>query len=149
MLRICLACQSPFKPHPNVPSQKYCSQVPCQKARRREWQQRKLHTDEDYKRNQREAQKEWRRKNSDYWSLYRQSNPDYVARNKMLQKLRNTEARNAKEIEDKVTGMIAKMDASIRKPKIITGYYMLYPVAGGKIAKMDKLLVKIDVITNF
>jgi len=44
--------------------------------------------------------------------------------------------------------MIANMDASIRKPEIISGYYMLYPVAAGKIAKMDQLLVRIDVITS-
>ena len=148
MLRICIACRSPFRPHPNVPSQKYCSQDACQRARRREWQQRKLQSDEDYKTNQKAAQKEWCRKNPHYWKLYRLSNPDYAARNKTLQKLRNTKARNAAELQNKEAGMIANMDASIRKPEIISGYYMLYPVAAGKIAKMDQLLVRIDVITS-
>ena len=44
--------------------------------------------------------------------------------------------------------MIAKMDALNSKFELISGYYMLYPIASGKIAKMDKMLVKIELISR-
>ena len=42
--------------------------------------------------------------------------------------------------------MIAKMDDLKGKSYIKSGYYMLSPISTGKIAKMDEILVKIEVI---
>lgn len=148
MLRICRHCQSPFRPHQKVPGQRFCSSNTCQKARHRIWQKQKLKNDPDYKKNQREAQKTWRVKNPDYWRNYRNKHPDYVERNNSLQKIRNTKSRYDLSTHPKESLMIAKMDELIRQSELIPGYYMLYPVVTGKIAKMDEMLVRIEVITK-
>ncbi len=148
MLRICIQCQSPFRPHIKVPNQKVCIKKKCQKARRLLWQKQKLQKDDDYKKNQTMAQKAWIKKNPDYWRNYRENHPDYVKRNRILQRKRNFKTRHGvKHLENK-TPMIAKMDELIEKSSLISGYYMLYPIAGRRIAKMDEMLVKIEVITR-
>ncbi|PXF54723.1 MAG: hypothetical protein C4B58_15655, partial [Deltaproteobacteria bacterium] len=43
----------------------------CQKARRRKWQKEKLATDEAYRANQADCQMAWRQRNPDYWRRYR------------------------------------------------------------------------------
>ena len=94
------------------------------------------------------AQKAWIKKNPDYWRNYRENHPDYVKRNRILQRKRNFKTRHGvKYLEDK-TLTIAKMDELIEKSSLISGYYMLYPIAGRRIAKMDEMLVKIEVITR-
>ncbi|MEI7291802.1 hypothetical protein WCQ02_06615 [Paraburkholderia tropica] len=49
--RLCLACGNAFVPLLHVPHQRYCSSEACQRARRREWQNRRLRTDSDYRDN--------------------------------------------------------------------------------------------------
>lgn len=87
MLRTCNYCQSLFHPHKKVPSQKFCSKNKCQKARWRQWQKQKMQNDVDYKKNQQEAQKEWCKKNPDYWRSYRKNHPGYVERDEVFQKM--------------------------------------------------------------
>ena len=147
MLRICEYCQSPFRPHKKVPNQKYCSSNTCQKDRRRRWQRRKRLDDEDYRTNQYDAQKSWQQKNPDYWRKYRVEHPGYVERNKRLQKKRYLKAKNATLHPESKIQKIAKMDDLTQKSYIKSGYYMLYPVDVDNIAKMDTLLVRIEVIT--
>ena len=48
---------------------------------------------------------------------------------------------------DIVKSEIAKMDVPTKKNNIISGYYKLIPITDGKIAKMEVLVVKIEVIT--
>ena len=147
MLRICIHCQSPFRPHQKVPNQKFCSSAECQTARRMKWQKQKIKKDDDYKKNQARAQKAWAKNNPEYWRNYRESHPEYVRRNRMLQKKRNIKSRlgfNCPEISSQV---IAKMDELHPKYHLISGYYMLYPIKSGKIAKMDEMLVKIEIIS--
>ncbi|WP_155305092.1 hypothetical protein [Desulfosarcina widdelii] len=146
MLRICKNCQSPFRPHYKVPNQKYCSSDTCQKARRNDWQRQKRHNDDDYKKNQDEAQKNWSSKNSDYWGKYRDEHPEYVERNKRLQKKRYVKAAKARIHDEANNHKIAKMDYLIQKSLIKPGYYILYPADPDNIAKMDPLLVKIEII---
>ena len=112
------------------------------------WQKQKLKKDEDYKKNQAIAQKAWAKRNPEYWRNYRKNHPEYMRRNKMLQKRRNFRSRhrlNFPEINDQ---MIAKMDELGGKSKLLSGYYMLYPITNGKIAKMDEMLVKIELISK-
>ena len=148
MLRICRYCQSPFRPHPKVPIQKYCSSETCQKARRRKWQKQKMQSDEDYKKNQREALSAWRKNNLGYWRRYRTNHPAYVEKNRMLQKKRNAKIRQRSKRQGGRVDRIAKMDELEQRNALGSGYYMLYPVALGQIAKMDEMLVKIDVISK-
>jgi hypothetical protein len=148
MLRICTNCQSPFRPNQKVPSQKFCSKSQCQKERRKKWHRKKLQEDDDYKKNQANAQKTWTKKNPEYWKIYRAKHPEYVEKNKMQQTKRNQRYKVGRNCLPNGTDMIAKMDELILKSDLVSGYYMLYPVAVGKIAKMDEMLVRIEVISK-
>ncbi len=73
----CAHCGVCFTPAPQVPNQTYCSEIGCQKERRRQWQKSKLQSDPDYRDNQSRAQKAWTDRNPDYWRKRRQNRPDY------------------------------------------------------------------------
>lgn len=75
MQRHCACCGKSFKPRPQVPDQAYCSELDCQRARKRQWQQTKLRSDPDYRYNQRDAQRAWLDRNPDYWRTYREAHP--------------------------------------------------------------------------
>jgi hypothetical protein len=107
-------------------------------VRRRLWQKEKLATDEDYRRNQGDAQRRWRESHRDYWREYRQSHPDYSERNRCLQRERNHLRRRE---------MVAKMDALAPRTSVAPGTYQLLPYEPGGIAKMDALIVKIDLVS--
>ena len=147
MLRICLNCRSPFRPHPKVPNQKFCSQRECQRARRTIWQRQKRQRDDDYKANQLIAQKNWIKNHPEYWKTYRANHPEYVTRNNNLQKKRNLRYRRSLCLSKGSDGANVKMDKLIRQSSLISGYYMLYPIGSDTIAKMDALMVKIDLIS--
>jgi hypothetical protein len=53
------------------------------------------------------AQSSWQEKNSDYWSKYRASHPDYVEHNRENQRERNHRRRR----QDTDRSLVAKMDA--------------------------------------
>ena len=60
-----------------------------------------MHGDPDYRDNQRAAQQAWSQRNPDYWRDYRETQPDYVQRNRERQRSRNQGR----------AGDLAKMDA--------------------------------------
>jgi len=140
MEKSCLCCKKRFKPHPAVPHQGYCSDPGCQKARKRRWQKEKLARDSDYRDNQASAQRQWRRRNNDYWKRYREEHPAYTERNRMAQKERNQGRRSGSEI--------AKMDELKEETLIPSGCYRLVPLCNGGIAKMDELIVELGVISR-
>ena len=57
--RRCAACDRAFRPRAQIPHQRYCALAACQRERRRRWQLSKLHSDADYRANQRQAQRAW------------------------------------------------------------------------------------------
>lgn len=135
----CIHCVREFKANPRVKNQKYCRDKKCQRARRASWQRRKLARDPDYQDNQRRCQKQWQEHNPGYFRLYRDSHPDYVRRNRILQQMRN-----AKRRKDKQGKMVAKMDSLIRPYYSRKGsIFRLIPQNGRLIAKMDSLRVKL------
>ena len=134
----CAGCGRSFLPNPKVPRQRYCSRAPCQRARRSLWQKEKLATDEDYRRNQADAQRRWREGHRDYWRRYRERHPEYCRRNRHLQGERNHVRRGRP---------IAKMDSLATRSSVISGTYELVPVDSGGIAKMDALIVNIEVVS--
>jgi hypothetical protein len=141
-------CTSPyFHPHVKVPNQNYCSSIDCQRERRRIWQKSKRSNDDDYKKDQIDAQNVWLRRNPGYWKEYRKNNPGYTERNRRLQKIRNLRAKHRLKVRNSKIEKIAKMDEYEQKKAMLSGYYTLYPINVDKIAKMDAILVKIDVIT--
>ena len=142
--RKCKHCDQSFSPRPQNPDQQYCSERVCQRARKRLWQQRKLLSDPDYHANQRAAQSCRQEKNPEYWSKYREKNPDYVERNRDRQRQRNRRWRE----QDTGRIPIAKMDASKSESSINPGRYLLSRVERGVIAKMDALIVEINVVSG-
>ena len=130
------SCRRLFLPNPRVKNQQYCKKKACQRLRKNLWQKHKMASDADYQDNQRDCQKEWRKRNPDYWRRYRSQHPDYVKRNRLLQKERDKN-RHFKNL--------AKMDASKKSFPVKPGSYYLIPVTGN-LAKMDALPLKIFLI---
>jgi hypothetical protein len=142
--RRCKHCQQTFHYRPQNPDQQYCSQQVCQQARKRNWHRQKLLTDADYRANQRDAGHCWQEKNPDYWRKYRETHPDYARRNRERQQERNRRRReqNSSEVP------IAKMDASNPASPFSSGRYQLRRVDTDLIAKMDALIVEINVVSS-
>ncbi len=142
----CAACGDRFTPRWNVPDQEYCSKPECQRERRRRWQREKLKQDPDYRANQAAAQRSWRKRNPEYWRKYRQTHPEYTARNRIQQRERNRHRGQVATGPSPST--IAKMDEYPDKSPIASGTYRLIPVTGPGIAKMDAYLVKMHVLSD-
>ena len=145
MQKKCEYCRRTFTPRTCVPNQKYCSNHKCQKARRHLWRRRKLASDPDYKANQADAQKRWRRKNQDYWKQYRQSHPNYADRNRKLQERRNRRRNGNKHLQ-LACETIAKSDVTAGTKPVPSGFYKLVPIKPDMIAKSDELIVQLTVI---
>ncbi|MDO9469003.1 MAG: hypothetical protein Q7J36_17010 [Thiobacillus sp.] len=137
--KLCAACGQLFMPRPQTPTQIYCPAHDCQRERRRRWQQSKRHHDPDYHDNQARAQQAWSRRNPDYWRQYRDVHPAYVARNREMQRERNSRKKDRP---------IAKMDASTAAlaPRLASGVYYLMPLKDSGIAKMDAWMVEITML---
>lgn len=146
MRKRCKNCHLLFIPNPRVKNQQYCSHPDCQRARKREWQRKKLQTDPDYRQAQREANDNWRSKNRDYWKQYRQKNSKYTEKNRQLQRERNK--KRSQKLQNLTRSMIAKMDASNGEIRQISGKYKLIPLFGSGIAKMDALTVELSLIST-
>jgi hypothetical protein len=140
MERSCLCCKKNFNPHPAVHHQRYCGDRECQKSRKRKWQKEKLAIDSDYRANQAEAQRQWRRRHKDYWKQYRKNHPLYMEANRRGQGERNRVRR--------LGSGIAKMDELTGKSVIRSGRYRLIPVCNPQIAKMDELIVELGILSG-
>jgi hypothetical protein len=136
--RLCLACGNAFVPLLHVPRQRYCSSKACQRARRRNWQNRRLRVDDDYRDNQARAQAKWRAGHSSYWREYRATHPTYRERNRSMQKIRNAR-RNFEPI--------ANMDVVRSRQSLGSGFYMLCDANAPGTAKMDAWTVHIAVLS--
>jgi len=121
------ACRRLFLPNPHVKNHRYCNRRDCQSLRKRLWQRQKMKNDPDYRDNQRDAQQCWMEQNRDYWRRYRSQHPQYVKRNRLLQRERDRRRRLRK---------LAKMDTSDRISFVKAGSYYLIP-AKEDLAKMD------------
>lgn len=147
MEKICASCGRLFPLNPKVSHQSFCSEKKCQKKRRSLWQQKKRLTDRAYRENQRDAQKSWVKRNRGYWKKYREGHTEYAERNRKLQKVRNQKKRDLNNLPDFVKSKIAKMDLSNPNSSLISGYYMISPITGDEIAKMDVIVARIDVLS--
>jgi hypothetical protein len=148
MKKICEYCGQLFPLNPKVPGQGFCNREKCQKKRRSLWQKEKRSTDKAYRENQNDAQEARAKRNEDYWMKYRKDHTAYTEKNRKLQKNRNQKRKELRSLPDFVKSEIAKMDASKSKSNLISGYYRLTPITDDRIAKMDVLIIKIDVITS-
>ena len=118
----CRCCGQPFRPRPQNPTQSYCSDPACQRARKRAWQRAKRARDPDYRANERAAQRAWVQAHPQYWRAWREGHPQYVVRNRQAQGVRNARRR--------VAGLIANGDASTRESVLAAGTYRVEPWPG-------------------
>jgi len=124
-------CRRLFVPDPRVKNHRYCGRQECRRLRKRRWQSQKMKTDPDYRKNQQESHQCWREQNHDYYQGYRAKSPQYVTRNRLLQKLRDQKRRDRHNL--------AKMDESNPLYPVKPGYYHLIPAKSDH-AKMDSIL---------
>jgi hypothetical protein len=136
---LCVYCGDYFDPSPRHKNQTACRKVKCQRARKAAWQRHKIKTDPDYRFNQKVCQKHWAEANPGYWKEYRKKNPEKAERNRILQAVRNRQARSSPLKEKTDMSVIAKMDASKPDNFEVLGQFWMVPV----IAKMDALKVNI------
>ena len=140
----CLECQQPFSLKRN-PQQKFCHQSKCQNARKRSWRLNKRNQEpEQYKSSQRLSDQEWQSKNSQYWSFYRATHPEYVLKNRQQQKIRDqSRSQGTAKVN---ASLLAKSDVLLKESPIKSGIYYLIP-SHDLLAKSDALLVKISLIS--
>jgi len=125
-----------FSPNPRVKNQRYCDKEECQRVKKRRWQRQKLKDDPQYRKDQKESQQCWTEQNQDYWKRYRNQHPEYVVRNRLLQKERDQKHRSKN---------LAKMDALKPISSVKAGSYYLIP-GTADLAKMDALSHKYRLI---
>jgi hypothetical protein len=133
--------------NPRIKDQEFCGKPACQRARKTDWERRKIKTDEDYRANREESQRAWIDKHPGYYKAYRKRNPKKVTRNRIRQKIRNRKrAKRLRRIVGEQAApdqKIAKMDTLEPTKDKLLGTFWLVP----EIAKMDALTVQIIEIT--
>jgi len=135
-------CGDYFLPCAQVPHQEYCSKPECQRARKHEWNRRKLASDGDYRENRRAAQRRWAKKNSGYWREYRQRHKDSADRNR-----RDQGPRDLRRKLVSLCSRIAKTDECRAKNIVLTGRYKLVPIRGDTITKTDESIIEMIAIS--
>jgi len=134
---VCRHCRKTIRdPNPRIKNQTHCNEPACQRARKAQWQRKKMRTDPDYRKNQMDAKDQWRLGNPGYWKEYRRKNKAYTKRNRDLQKVRDARLRAVR---------LAKMDASSGATSLNNNVYFLIHVAGD-LAKMDALIHRVVII---
>ena len=77
-----------------------------------------MKNDPQYQADQRESQQCWIEQNPDYWERYRNKHPEYVKRNRLLQKQRDQKRRSKN---------LAKMDSLRQKSDVKAGSHYIIP----------------------
>lgn len=146
----CTNCGEKKQANPRLKGdQKYCGDQPCQRARKAEYQRTKMAKDADYRAKQIACVKKWQKHRPlhQYMKEYRENHPEYVERNRLLQRIRNQkrhwQADLARQYEK-----IVKMD-TFESQSIKTTTYIMTPYemdTFGKIVKMDAFLVELKAL---
>jgi hypothetical protein len=125
-------------------SQKYCSAVSCQQARKNAWGRKEYRTNKTHRKKRLESQKACyaKRPGHAYQAAYREKHPEYNQCNRELQRKRNK--RRPKD----AGSMIVNTDA-LSLQSCIDGAYALMPIAkGGKIVNTDAFVVQLHAMTG-
>ena len=145
--RRCAACRELFHPRPQSPGQKFCAAAQCQRERKRRWQKARRASDPDYRDNDVQANRQWRRGHPDYWRAYRRQHPQSVIQNREKQRERDR-AKRLNPPQPPLTRHLANEDASSLQLPLETGTYRLIPVTGGDLANENACLVKIALVSG-
>lgn len=110
--------------------QKYCSHSDCQNARRNEWRRHRRSQSAEYRERCAIHQKKWRQSYpaDQYQKNYRESHPEYVERNRMLQGRRNRKCNPS-------VGSSASVIPALLLEFRSDGLWQLSQVDGAKIVK--------------
>ena len=133
-----ITCQHCGKVLPRNPrlkkKQKYCSDKECQQARMRTWKKEQYNKNKKYMEKSRTVQKVWRKKYpaDQYQRDYREAHPEYVKRNRELQRERN------KKRQKNHSTMIVKTHAIVLQPRE-DGAYLLTKVKKNMIVNRNTL----------
>jgi hypothetical protein len=91
--RHCRYCQQVFQLSPYRPQQAGCSQVACQRRRRREYHHNKIRSDPLYADTVSRSRKKWREAHPGYQKLYWQTHLKAAERNRQQQRQRDRRRR--------------------------------------------------------
>lgn len=142
--RRCRCCGKAFRPRPQVPDQKFCSERACQNARKRAWQRERRERDADHRENQRSAHKRWSARNPHYWRQWREGHPEYRERNRQQQTERNARQRAQGEVPERgssqANGAIAKSDVWTPETVLDPGTYRVIPWIGERDCKDGRVI---------
>ena len=127
---ICLHCGNTLPRNPRLKKQLYCSSRACQNVRRNSTNKVKSKKSRETRSLRQARNKKWRDTYPAhaYQQQYRVDHPEYVARNREQQKIRN------KKREKDLSPMIVKTYALSPQP-LCDGVYMGFEVRKGKIVK--------------
>ena len=134
----CCHCGKIAPLNPRIKRQKYCSSLACQNARKRIFDRRTTPSSK-FKLLHRKRNKRWRDAYPahEYQKEYRDAHPEYVKRNRELQRNRN------KKRQKEQGSMIVKTDTLLLQP-LQDGVYMGFKIKNGKIVKTDTLLLQMQ-----
>ena len=138
----CQHCGKTLPRNPRIKKQKFCSSLTCQNARKRLFDKRTWPTPKGKVLRQ-TCNKRWRdsRPAHEYQKVYRETHPEYVIRNRELQRERNKKRQKAS------APMIVKTDALLLQP-MRDGLYAAFKIKSRKIVKMDTLLIQLQAHTE-
>ena len=145
--RRCASCRKLFHPRAQSPEQKFCTSAECQRERKRRWQKARRASDPDYRDNDIQANRLWRRQHPEYWREYRRKHPQSVIQNRDKQRERDR-ARRLQPLQSSTPPELANEDASTPLFPLQTGTYRMIPVTGGELANVDACLVKIALLSG-
>ena len=139
----CLHCGGTFQCNPRVKIQQYCKDVECRRASRRARKHRNYATNTAYREKCLYHQSTWRRRRPahEYQRKYRESHPEYVERNRLLQCARN------KKLGKETGSKIVNRNTLPLQPGNV-GTYALMRVKDGKIVNRNTLMVSLQVLSG-
>jgi hypothetical protein len=144
---ICIRCGKELPRNPHIKrGQNYCGAKECQRARKRKWDKDRYNSDTAYKYKRLSSQKIWRKKRPShkYQKNYRMMRPEYVNRNRELQRNRNEKRKKFKQKD--IEGMIVNTDALFTQPLMNGTYALMQVTKGGKIVNTDTLMVRMQIL---
>lgn len=109
--RRCRYCEKTFQPSKYQQRQAVCGEPPCQQQRKREYRQRKLVVDTEYRQVCQDSAQKWRARNPGYWKQYREKKPEAADRNREQQKARDR-AQRLRDLANNTSALDLKHSAA-------------------------------------
>jgi len=141
---ICLHCVGTFQCNPCLKKkQKYCSANKCQQARRSTRKKERYKSDPSYRKKNLEGQKSWRqhRPSHQYQREYRADHPEYVDRNRELQRERNKK-------RQKEPGSMIVNGTSLSPHSSDDVAYAIFKVKNEKIVNRTSFIARMQILSR-